>query len=249
MKKRFYLFNAATMFAASFLMGGVSDADLITSSITASAHSSIAANRTAARTVDGTDLEFNGAGVNDPANYTSVGDAGFGIDETWISDNVSPDDDKWIAFDLGGTFSLDTLSVFNLGDQTSNYHTTRGILQADVYYRVGGGIGNNADDNQTAFDNTGWTLLGVAGAQMFNPGPSSDAGSTGSPLGPDQISFGGIDVSAVALDINTTQNGDNRAGINEVQFFTTPSTAVPEPSSLALLGLLAIGTVARRRAR
>lgn len=146
----------------------------------------------------------------------------------------------WIAFDLGSVLTLESMNVFNYGVNGNASANNRGVNQGDIYYRSGG-FGNNMDNSNVAFDNSGWTLLGSAGTQNFTIGPND-----GSFKGATNVALGGISAQYFAIDINTSHGG-NFVGLGEVQFFS--ATAIPEPSTAALLciGLGGMLTLYRRR--
>lgn len=214
--------NPLLVMTAVSLCAGIAHADLIPP-ISASASTEIRADRGAQNAINGTDVTLApGADPDTPADYTSLGNTGWGIGVTWQSGTGNADD-QWFAVEFDDVYVFESMNFFNIGAQGQNI-ANRGTLQADIYYRVGGGLGNNSHRNATAFDPEGWTLLGTAGSQTFSLGPD---GIT--PQAPDTVSLNNIQATAVALDMNTNQGAGNGViGINEVQFFGKPAPADPQ---------------------
>lgn len=253
--------NRILQFAAITAVLSTSSQAVLISGVTATTSTSIAGTRSAAQAVDGSDLQFTGGSVNDPNNYTNKGEASYGVGEAWMSSNGSTPGNEWITFELGSTVNLSSMSIFNQGrhqtvasgsnpavSNNGEDYRGRGIDAVDIYYRVGGGIGSNVQggiggaQTATPFNNSGWSLLGSFNlSQGPNNTSNSISPSPGVPTGPNQIDFGGIAASAVALDINSSHGNATIVGIGEAQFF-----AVPEPST-ALLGLTGLGLLMRRR--
>jgi autotransporter-associated beta strand protein len=181
--------------------------------------------REAVHAIDGSNLNFIGVAgeEGDPSKYTHTGgNDSFGQGGVnWLGRNAAAGngDDMWFAVDLGAVLPISEINVFNFGVSTGT-NNTRGVQQGDIYYR-NDGLGNNTALNATAFDPTGWTLLGTAGAQTFTIGPTD-----GLAQGPDTINVGGVNARFFAIDVNANHGGAaGMAGLGEVQFFGPAATA------------------------
>ena len=222
------------------LTAGPAQAALVSGVTAISSFSTASNGRLPSRTVDGSGL--NSSVTPDiPGSWTHQGGSDqYGSNLNWLAfarttDPLPGVGNHWIAFDLGSVESLASMNVFNFGVSTSS-NNARGVNQADIYYRSDS-FGNNSDDNDTPFDNTGWTLLGTAGTQTFSIGPNSATFQ-----GADNINLGGINARYFAIDINTSHGDANFVGLGEVQFFT-----VPEPSTALLSALAALLVLRRKR--
>ena len=217
------------------------NAALISGVTAISSYSTATASRTPASAVNGSGLNSS-ATPDVPGSWTHQGGSGvYGENWNWLAFarvDLNPNNanvaNHWIGFDLGATVSLESMSLFNLG-VSSGGNNDRGVNQGDIYYRSDS-FGNNSDNNNVAFDNTDWTLLGTAGAQTFAIGPND-----GSFQGATNVPLGGISARYFAIDINSDHGDGDFVGIGEVQFFT------PEPSTSALCGFAAIALLVRRR--
>jgi hypothetical protein len=195
--------------------------------------------RAAENAVNGNGLVLIGDDTNDPGNYTHNGaNNEFGQGNVnWLDQTgggTTSIDDMWIAVDLGYVYNLSAMNFFNMGTSEGG-NNFRGIRQADIYYRTDS-LGNNSHLNDTAFDPTGWILLGAAGEQRFNVGPTD-----GIQQGPDTIDLSGVMARYIALDINSNYGSSaTLAGIGELQFFGTAfsgglsAVAIPEPEAFGL---------------
>ena len=139
------------------------------------------------------------------------------MDLNWLAFASAEDplpgvENHWIAFDLGEVLALGSMNVFNFG-VSSGVNNARGVNQGDVYFRSDS-FGSNSDSNDTPFDNTGWALLGPAGAQTFDIGPTDGLfqGATNVLLP--------ITARYIAIDINSSHGDSTLVGLGEVQFFT-----------------------------
>jgi hypothetical protein len=136
-------------------------------------------------------------------------------------------DAGWLEFDLGGTFRLSEMEIWN-------YNAN---INGDSAY-VGRGVDTFAI--YTSLDGVAYTLLSTESLSQA-PGTASVAG--------EMIALGGVDARYVQLDLLTNHGGylGDYYGLSEVQFTGAP---VPEPSSLVFGGLAALGwLLAGRRSR
>lgn len=215
------------------------NAALISGVTAISSYSTATASRTPASAVNGSGLNSS-ATPDDSGSWTHQGGIGqFGTNLNWLAfaratDPLPGVENHWVAFDLGAVGTVESINVFNFGVSTGG-NNDRGVNQGDIYYRSDS-FGNNSDNNNVAFDNTDWTLLGAAGAQTFAIGPND-----GSFQGPTNVPLGGISARYFAIDINSDHGDGDFVGLGEVQFFT------PEPSTSALCGFAAIALLVRRR--
>ena len=236
------LLNFLIVFSSLVLLPVAANAALIAIGNTY-ASSEVSTDRAAIHATNGSNVNFIGSlgQEGDPSKYTHTGGGNnFGqFNVNWLSANTGPDA-QWLAVDLGGSYLLDFLNFFNFSTSgTANTNNGRGIQQGDIYYRTDS-LGSNTHLNGSAFDSTGWTLLGTAGSQTFTLGPSN-----GSDASPDTIALGGITARYIAIDANSNfAGGSNYAGIGEVQLF---GTAIPEPGKASLLFLAGAFAALRRR--
>ena len=182
---------------------------------------------------------FNGAGL-----VNGLHDGVFS--NGWISDNgASFADGEWIKIDLGGSYDLDSLEIWN-GNQTGV--TRRGIKQGDIFVATsdpGNNLPRVSGDPLNPFVTAGWTEL--ISDQQFAVSPGGSIAST------DTISL--IDsqglhqgVSFLAIRVDSTYASDlNSVSIGEIQITGTPAAAV-STSSLVVLdgtgsGVFEVGSV------
>lgn len=165
----------------------------------------------------------NGSGLSGAGLTTDTHDA----DETnsmWLSATVvEGDSDRFITFDLGALYNVDTLRIWNYNESGFLGHGADAI---EVF-------GSATDTLSTVAIGTGAQTLAVA-----------IGGGTGAEPAQNFVGATGLDsVRYVQFRIDSN-HGDNRVGLSEVRF---EATAVPEPSSTALLGLGGLALILRRR--
>lgn len=225
----------AALSATAMMTGSASAATLINtygpSNITVTASDFINGNTAPSKTIDA-------SGLN-----TGTGEHNSGTQTSWMnSANNNDVSDEWIQWDLGASYILDSIQVWNYND-SSRFDS--GVKNLDIYVSntltpgdpEGAGVGN-------------WTKIGDNVTLSKAPGA---AGYTGVDLETDTgISIPLTDVRYVRFEINSTHwdgtnpgagLGEHQAGIGEIQFFE----GVPEPGSLALLGLGGLLVASRRR--
>jgi hypothetical protein len=152
----------------------------------------------------------------------------------------------WIEFNLGGTHALADMHVWNYPENAPNHSwTSQGLKDIEVLYTTtGGGAGGWGSD--TAGD---WTSLSLVTLNQASTMAITDINGLPAVLS-QEIPFGGADAAYVIIRVaNPNDNlswnyaGTNwDVGLGEVRFY-----AVPEPASLALLGLGGLALFRRRR--
>ena len=128
--------------------------------------------------------------------------------DAWLSDSGETVEEQWMIIDLGATYSLDHLEVWNYNQDG---FTNRGISQADILIS-GGGIGNNIADSGLPFSYLGWQP--AIDSQAFMPGFAMQGFSGVS----DNIGLGGNSARYVAIVIAANHGGDS-VGLSEIQFY------------------------------
>ena len=214
---------------ATALVAGSASAAFI-SGVTATADSVLNATFDPANTVDGTGMDDGNAGLQSALHTNANGSTG------WIT-AVGTITDVTYEVNLNGSYELDEVAIWNYiqdAFDTRNSKditistSTDGINFVDLADTNGGTIGTH-------------TLT-----QAFPEGPPNQFGDTAidQPVS-DIIDLGGVTATHVRFFIHngyTGSSGDVVIGLNEVRFYE-----VPEPSSLALLGLGGLMVVRRRR--
>jgi hypothetical protein len=216
-----------------------------TSNITATA-SSISTN-TSVNGPDRTVIESNNGFV--PATGLHAA----GTQQSWRS---APGDaaglaNQWIQWDLGASFTLDSIKVWNYND-SSRY--AAGIRQVDIY------ISNTATPGDPEIAGAGngdnWTLW--AGNAILSAGPGA-AGYTGFDLATvastETFALNTVSTRYVRFEVDSTFRSDainlgggtgdatDVAALAQIEFY-----AVPEPSSFALIaGMFGLTWVMLRR--
>lgn len=181
----------------------------------------------------------NGSGMTDTDGdgipETHAANA-WGDNINWMTDDVPSDDpDPWIALDFSEVVPLGEMKVWNFNAESGR--TNRGVGLADIYVstRDDVGIHNEVGDDPDFSDNAVWTLLKQA--QAFSEAP----GDSGYNI-PDELDLGGIEARWLALDI-TENLGGAFVGLSEIQVF---EDRIPEPATVGLLALGALGLLRRR---
>ncbi|MEJ6571203.1 MAG: PEP-CTERM sorting domain-containing protein [Akkermansiaceae bacterium] len=143
-------------------------------------------------------------------------------DRSWVWSGIISE--EWVEFDLGGSFNVTDAYIW----QTTFSTTTRQTRTFDIEYST---------------DGTNY-FVASADQQLGQVTPTLTVGSTA-----ETFNFSSVTASWMRIGIDGTYEnpGGGRnwlGGLGEVRF---EGTAVPEPSTTALLGLGGLALILRRR--
>jgi hypothetical protein len=195
-------------------------------------------------------VEFDGRPAGDTLNDTqSTLDTGAPIPSTlptvkvvktdnWLALQGPPIvegivDDQWIVYDLGDTYDVNGIYVWNYWDVGGS---NQGAKDVDVLFAT---TLNNTFGTQASVDNDFSGLISAVFPQMTDVITAGNSfQGTGGLVSLDSATT----ARYVLFNINTNHDHPNRVGLGEIRF-----TNIPEPSSLGLLGLGSLLLLRRRR--
>ena len=171
----------------------------------------------------------------------------------------------WLIVDLGAIYDLETISIWNMNPADGTW-VKRAAQTVNIYTSTTGFGANNGNNDDDAFDTTGWTGLTSGLTVTQNPGGTTNAAPNGLVTG-----LGGVKARWVAFEVTSVHgylNDRKRASIGEVQFFATPGSStvvdnsesstvvdnsesstvvdIPEPSMLGLVVVSGMVALLRR---
>ena len=167
---------------------------------------------------------FNGDGLNGDLHNRNFNDGWGSI--TGAASN------KWITVDLGSTYNLDHLTVWN-GNAFGLTH--RGIKQGDIYIAGAGLNDMNVENSGAEFIATGWNEL-VADQTFTRAIPSVNVGPSDA-----NISLQNTDARYLAIKVDSLWVG-NRLSLAEIQVFGT-DTGTPTTNTVSVAGGSVVGGV------
>lgn len=152
--------------------------------------------------------------------------------------------EEWIQWDLGASYQLDSIRVWNYNDSS---RFDDGIHTVDIYLSNAAVPGDPEIAGVGNGDN--WTHWAVDAILTSAPGTAGYTGFdletvVGSALPAGEFRFVRFEVDSTHRMEGQTLSGSdsNNASLSQIEFF-----AVPEPGSLALLGLGGVLVASRRR--
>ncbi len=210
--------------SAIVLFCGTSNAALITGTSIVSATTGSNANMSPSDAIDGGGLS-GGAALTGTHSTTWT--------DHWWGAGTTPQ----ITIDLGGNYNLDTIHIWNYNE---NGQSSRGLQNVEIY------VSTDASDlNLVKLITSGpGSQDNGSGNFLFAQAPSL---STYSGFGLDMagVTNASLLSNARLVRIQALDTHGSTGGLAEVQFGGT--SAVPEPSSIALLGLGGLALILRRR--
>jgi hypothetical protein len=181
------------------------------------------ANDAAIRTIDGSGLsEESTAGLHAAGPVTSWSfKQGGGV----------VNGDEWITFDLGAAYDLTDLHIWQFTRTSHPTDGNRGVKFFDVLVSANGVDFTEVLSNQ---------LLAKAKNENGDNLPDGDE-----PVQTFSLAVDGVRYIQLGVDSTWEGNGDWQGGFGEVRF--EGEAAIPEPASLALIGLGGLMMLKRRR--
>jgi len=179
--------------------------------------------------INGTGMSLANGSITD-ANIASVTHEGqvFGDGTNESTYTIADPATPTLTFDLGGTFSVKSAYIWNYHDNDGFFGSTlsgNGTSSATVTFELGGGA--------------------VGPTVVISPAQAPTAIGVDASPSAHLLSAAGVTADKVLITLDTHFAGGDRIGLGEVRFST--AAPVPEPTTLALLGLGAIGGLSMRR--
>ena len=189
--------------------------------------------------------EFNPGILDTPGD----GQHGASTRQSWRANNSTAVDaaEEWIQWDLGSSFTLDSIQVWNYND-SSRFES--GIRTVDIYIS---NVANPGDPEGSGAAN--WSLWGDNVTLLGAPGAGGYTGfDLATAVGGGEFALDSVLTRYVRFEVNSTFIGDGidlpgggnlggqNASLSQIEFF-----AVPEPSVALLSGLGALLLLRRRK--
>lgn len=178
------------------------------------------------------------------SNQLIVGD----WSNNWLSSDGDFTSYQWLVVDLGASYNVDEIRIWNYFDNAVSDESGRGYKDFNLYLGnatatlpIAGVVGN-------PFATTGWTYS--IGAGTLAKAPLATV-----PIGPTDVLKAGVNFASAAalgaryigIDMGAYMwngsGGGQHGGLAQIQV-----TGIPEPATLALLCLGGIAALRRRRA-
>jgi hypothetical protein len=171
--------------------------------------------------------------INEPAQDGSY----------WLNSDNGPAN-AYIVIDLGAAFHLGSFNLFNTHNATFNDRGT-GAFSIEASNSIGPGIGTGSD--------LSGSIVTLVSGTLLSANISSDPLVAQTFLSSDPGSYRYIRFSPHSVAASGTPCcGTNVYGLNELRAFDVPATGIPEPATVAFLGigsgLLVLGLLRKRAA-
>jgi len=174
---------------------------------------------------------INGSGLNTSTGVTSGDNSSSNM---WVTPNGNDPTTQWIEWNLGDSYVLDSIHVWNAAFSAANTMSIKGV---DIYFS-----NVAAPGDPEAGGAANWTKLGGSTATLTLPMATFGANSGFDLETATTTALPTTAVRWVRFELNSRYgSATGYTGISEIQFF-----AIPEPSS-ALLGAFGFLALLRRR--
>lgn len=214
----------------------------------------LAATSESEATVINVDIQGNNSGDTPVANYTGANANGpIASDNTWNYFTTSGVPDAGDSLTVSGvtfTFGTGWFSSYSFAGNPNNLQSDRAFTTGSAATFTISGLDTTKDYNLALIGaptgyNTDFTIGGdtKTASAATDAGPD-DNGALTFTEGVTHVLFSGLDGSSGSITF-TTANGGAGAGV--LAGLQLQAVAVPEPSSLALLGLGSLGLLLHRR--